>query len=210
MSSISVEPRRALKGRLRSTWFICSAPTASATSTAPLATASQARLKAEPPDDIRGSLLDELASTLAALGQLDEALRIRKEEELPVYEKLGDVRERAITLGKMADIFQARGELDEALNLWRTGVLPVLLKLEDRSSIAMAEARCGALLVRTGHPWQGARWLASGLDLVKPLRTRESEWIANDVNRLGMRGYIGAARLFNLVAPLHRLGKRSA
>jgi hypothetical protein len=30
-------------------------------------------------------------------GELDEALRIRREEELPVFECLGDVRERAMT-----------------------------------------------------------------------------------------------------------------
>ena len=33
-----------------------------------------------------------VADVLQARGQLDEALRIRQEEELPVYERLGDVR----------------------------------------------------------------------------------------------------------------------
>jgi hypothetical protein len=33
-----------------------------------------------------------IADILQARGQLDEALRIRQEEELPVYERLGDVR----------------------------------------------------------------------------------------------------------------------
>ena len=33
-----------------------------------------------------------IADILQARGQLDEALRIRKDEELPVYERLGDVR----------------------------------------------------------------------------------------------------------------------
>jgi phosphopentomutase len=50
---------------------------------------------------------------------LDEALRIRQEEELPVYERLGDVRARAVTLGKIADVYQARGQLDEALRIRR-------------------------------------------------------------------------------------------
>ena len=39
-----------------------------------------------------------------ARGQLDEALRIRQEEQLPVYERLGDVRSKAVTQGKIADI----------------------------------------------------------------------------------------------------------
>ena len=32
-----------------------------------------------------------------------------------VFERLGDARERAMTMGKIADILQARGQLDEAL-----------------------------------------------------------------------------------------------
>ncbi|MEW6218888.1 MAG: tetratricopeptide repeat protein [Thermodesulfobacteriota bacterium] len=67
--------------------------------------------------DVRGRAFTQgqLADILEVRGQLDEALRIRTEEELPVYERLGDVRSMAITQGKIADILQARGQLDEAL-----------------------------------------------------------------------------------------------
>ncbi|MDG4556380.1 MAG: hypothetical protein P9F19_03140, partial [Candidatus Contendobacter sp.] len=84
-------------------------------------------IAAEPPpdDEILGLLLDELAGLLASIGELDEALRIRREEELPVYERLGDVRARAVTLGKIADVLQDRGELDEALRIRREEELPV-------------------------------------------------------------------------------------
>jgi len=58
-----------------------------------------------------------IADILQARGELDEALRIRTEEQLSVYERLGDVRSRAVTQGKIADIKQARGELDEALRI---------------------------------------------------------------------------------------------
>ena len=64
-------------------------------------------------------------------GELDEALRIRREEELPVYERLGDVRSRAVTLGQIADMLQARGELDEALRIRREEELPVYERLGD-------------------------------------------------------------------------------
>jgi tetratricopeptide (TPR) repeat protein len=85
-----------------------------------------------PPDDeILGLLLDELAGLLASIGELDEALRIRQEEELPVYERLGDVRERAVTLGKIADVYQARGQLDEALRIRQEEELPVYERLGD-------------------------------------------------------------------------------
>ena len=54
-----------------------------------------------PDDDMKLPLLDELAGLFASIGQLDEALRIRQEEQLPVYERLGDVRSRAITPAKI-------------------------------------------------------------------------------------------------------------
>jgi phosphopentomutase len=54
--------------------------------------------------------MGKIADVLEARGQLDEALRIRQEEELPVYERLGDVSSKAITMGKIADILQARGQ----------------------------------------------------------------------------------------------------
>ena len=89
------------------------------------------------PDLARAMLLDELAGLLYLLGDLDEALRIRRDEELPVYEKLGDVRSRALTLGKMADVFEARGDLDEALRIRRDEQLPVFEKLGDVRSRAV-------------------------------------------------------------------------
>ena len=64
-------------------------------------------------------------------GELDEALRIRREEQLPVFERLGDVRESAVTMGKIADILHARGELDEALRIRREEELPVYERLGD-------------------------------------------------------------------------------
>ena len=50
------------------------------------------------------------ADILQARGQLDEALRIRLEEELPVYEKLGDVREKAVTHFQIASLRLDRNE----------------------------------------------------------------------------------------------------
>ena len=44
----------------------------------------------------RAVTLGQIADVLQARGQLDEALRIRQEEELPVYERLGDVQARAL------------------------------------------------------------------------------------------------------------------
>ncbi|EGV27537.1 hypothetical protein ThidrDRAFT_4652, partial [Thiorhodococcus drewsii AZ1] len=45
-----------------------------------------------------------IADILHASGNLDEALRIRIAEQLPVYERLGDVHSKAVTMGRIADI----------------------------------------------------------------------------------------------------------
>jgi hypothetical protein len=44
-------------------------------------------------------------------------LRIRREEELPVFERLGDVR--AVTMCQIANILVSRDDLDEALQILR-------------------------------------------------------------------------------------------
>lgn len=62
------------------------------------------------PDDLRLPLLDELASLLGSIGELDEALRIRTELELPVYTRLSAERERALTLLRIAEIRLQRGD----------------------------------------------------------------------------------------------------
>ena len=50
-------------------------------------------------------------------GDYDEVLRIRSEEELPVYERIGDVRSAAITWGQIADVYYQRGDYDEVLRI---------------------------------------------------------------------------------------------
>lgn len=47
-------------------------------------------------------------------GDYDEALRIRREVELPAFERLGDTRSIAVTWGQIGDIHFQRGDHDEA------------------------------------------------------------------------------------------------
>ena len=79
---------------------------------------------------------------------LDEALRIRREEELPVYERLGDVRSRAVTMGNIADILQSRGDLDEALRIRREVQLPVFERLGDTRETAVTWGRIADIASR--------------------------------------------------------------
>ena len=104
----------------------------------------------------------QIADVLAARGDLDEALRIRREEELPVYEKLGDVRSRAVTMGKIADVLAARGDVDEALRIRREEQLPVYEKLGDVRSRAVTMGQIADVLAARG-------------DLDEALRIRREE-----------------------------------
>jgi hypothetical protein len=54
---------------------------------------------------------------------------------LPVYERLGAVRERAVTMGSIADILSDRGDLDEALRIRREEELPVYERLGDMDGV---------------------------------------------------------------------------
>ena len=98
----------------------------------------------------RAVTMGRIADILQARGALDEALRIRREEELPVYERLGDVRSRAVTMGKIADILQDRGALDEALRIRREEQLPVYERLGDVRERAMTMGRIADILQARG------------------------------------------------------------
>ena len=71
-------------------------------------------------------------------GDYDEALRIRRERQLPVYERLGDTRAVAVTWGKSADIAFMRGDYDEVLRIRRDIELPVYERLGDTRAFAVA------------------------------------------------------------------------
>ena len=70
-------------------------------------------------------------------GDYEEALRIRREVELPVFERLGDTREAANTWGNIADIADRRGDFEEALRIRREVQLPVYERLGDTRSAAV-------------------------------------------------------------------------
>ncbi|WP_169309560.1 CHAT domain-containing protein [Rhodomicrobium vannielii] len=110
----------------------------------------------------RAVTMGQIADILSARGDLDEALRIRREEELPVYERLGDVRSRAVTMGKIADILSARGDLDEALRIRREEELPVYERLGDVRERAVTMGQIADILSARG-------------DLDEALRIRREE-----------------------------------
>jgi tetratricopeptide (TPR) repeat protein len=93
----------------------------------------------------------QIADILQFRGEFDEALRVRLEEELPVYERLGDVLSRAITIGQIADIIESRGELEEALRVRREEELPVFERLGDIRSRAVTMGKIAHILHARGE-----------------------------------------------------------
>ncbi|WP_313915762.1 metallophosphoesterase [Tahibacter sp.] len=93
----------------------------------------------------------QIADILEARGELEAALRIRWEEQMPVYERLGDVRSRAITYGQIADILRLRGELEEALRIRREEQIPVFERLGDVRSRASAQGKIADILWSRGE-----------------------------------------------------------
>jgi len=85
----------------------------------------------------------KIADIAETRGDLDEALRIRREVQLPVYERLGDTRSAALTWGGIADIAATRGELDEAadLQLRRLAVNKQLGNLEGIAAVNFSLAK---------------------------------------------------------------------
>lgn len=65
-------------------------------------------------EDEAATVMGIIADIAYDRGELDEALRIRREITLPAFERLGDTRSAAVTWGQIADIAYQRGELDEA------------------------------------------------------------------------------------------------
>jgi hypothetical protein len=118
---------------------------------------------------------------------LDEALRIRQEEELPVFLKLGDIRSRAVTLGKIADIYQARGQLDEALRIRQEEELPVHLKLNARRDALVCEANIAITLLHrkaAGDREQALMLLNKARAEAAPLKLPEAQQIESFLNKL--------------------------
>ncbi|GHJ09695.1 hypothetical protein TPA0907_40620 [Micromonospora humidisoli] len=91
-----------------------------------------------------------IADILFYRGDYDEALRIRRDIELPVYQRLGDTQSTAITHGRIADILQQRGDYDEALRIRREIQLPVYQRLGDTRATAITHGKIADILQQRG------------------------------------------------------------
>ncbi len=95
-------------------------------------------------------VMGSIADIAERRGDYDEALRIRREVQLPVYGRLGVARETAVTWGKIADISERRGDYDEALRIRREVQLPVYERLGDTRETALAWGKIADISERRG------------------------------------------------------------
>jgi hypothetical protein len=133
--------------------------------------------------------MGKIADVLQKRGELEEALRIRREEELPVYERLGDVRGRAVTMGKIADVLQRRGELEEALRIRREEQLPVYERLGDVRELLVCRAKLALTYLKRNQP--GDREIAAdllhlALQAAEAMRIPDAEQIRSILQREGL------------------------
>lgn len=88
----------------------------------------------------RAIIMGQIARVLQAKGELSEALRIHREEVLPVYERLGDQRSLLIGQANLASLLltqgssQARSEARQLLQLAHEAA--VRLQLPEAKQIA--------------------------------------------------------------------------
>ena len=93
----------------------------------------------------------KIADVMMMRGDLNEALRIRTEEQEPVYERLGDVRGLAITRGQIADVLTRRGDLSGALRIRREEEEPVYQRLGDARSLAVTRGKIADIFEAWGN-----------------------------------------------------------
>lgn len=67
-----------------------------------------------------------------------------------VFEALGDVRSRAVTMGQIADILQQQGETAEALRILLEECLPIRARIQDVGGIAYVRYACARIRLERG------------------------------------------------------------
>ncbi|MEM6364273.1 MAG: protein kinase [Planctomycetota bacterium] len=97
----------------------------------------------------------KIADVLQIQGHLEEAMRIRCEDELPLHKRLGDDHMIAITKGRIADVLQCQGDDEEALRIRRDEQLPVYERLDDARAIAVTKGKIADVLQKQGHVEEG-------------------------------------------------------
>ena len=125
----------------------------------------------------QGQLLATHAETLQRAGRPEQVLS-RLQEALALFQQAGDVRSRAVTMGKIADILQQRGDTEEALRIRREEQLPVYERLGDVHSRAVTMGQIADILQQRGDTEEALRIFSEEV-LPAAERIRDMDLIAN-------------------------------
>jgi hypothetical protein len=91
-----------------------------------------------------------LANIMEQQGDLESALRILQEDQIPLYQRLGDDRQVAVTKGKIAAIMEARGDFEGALLIRTKEELPVFQRLREERAAAFTRERIAGIFQERG------------------------------------------------------------
>ncbi len=126
----------------------------------------------DPPPALQRHVLDWL-DELATLSQITgaDALSIRRNHELPVYQRLGDELGKAKTLGKIAGLLIDRGDTDEALSIYREEILPIYDRLGVVREKALTMSSIAGIISQLGNTDEAYRILfEEALPLLQELK----------------------------------------
>lgn len=104
-----------------------------------------------PPRALRLSLLEELGRHYQALGEWENALRLVRDQELPIRRRSGDARAVATTLRRLADLHIARGALAEASALLRNQCIPAAEQTGSERELAALQGTLADVLEARGE-----------------------------------------------------------
>ena len=131
----------------------------------------------------RAVVLGEIAQVLRAKGQVDQALRMHQ-EEMKIYEELGDMRSRAVTLGDIARILTDKGQVDQALRMHQEE-MKIYEELGDTRSRAVTLGDIARILTAKGQVDQALRMHQERLNINEALGdTRSRAVTLGDIARI--------------------------
>jgi tetratricopeptide (TPR) repeat protein len=110
----------------------------------------------------------DLADIHMQRGQLDAALVIRTEKQLPVFDQLGDVRSAAATHGKIALIYQAQGNAEAAVREMGQAY-STLAELKDANALTIGGEIYAQMLLQTGDVETAVKVLVTAIETYRKM-----------------------------------------
>ncbi|MBE9102485.1 tetratricopeptide repeat protein [Vacuolonema iberomarrocanum] len=116
-------------------------------------------------NSIKSSLLNNMAGVIAQQGEVDHALSLWQ-QSLDFYERIDDVRGKAITLSQMAGVIAQQGEVDRSLSLWQQS-LDILERIGDVRGKAATLNNMAGIIAQQGEVDRALSLWQQSLDILE-------------------------------------------